>query len=472
MEEQREDIIKENNTAQNQFLSILENLPKSSKEIKIEESLFGDLDFSVLEDLGYGNIKTIILGEGQITNIDGLPEGLLHFECPNNLLITLYEIPGSLKTLKIPFNYLTNIDLNHLEYLENLSISHNTIKNFENLPKTLISLECDNNKLESLDLNGLPELKVLNISNNPITLIENLPSGIVDFKMENTPSIEFRNSVLPELRSEKKDEENEVENNKNYIESLNEFFRLKNQYEKSLSLLKKSAFKKEKNIRLGKIAVLAVKPQCIHCKRPVGTIFSNKENGKYSAICGDKQNPCNLNIKIYSGQYVNLYYILNIFRTEIADLKDNIIRQKLDTLFSYVSEQRSVELFKKELKSYNLNSQSYTELLDKYNELYDNKDKTEMTLKKSNNIFILIEKIRDLLIEYDKTENPSVLKTAMDMQINELYPEMRNLRLLKNEVLELNEFKEDHFSIFNYPCQLQKFDHNLGENPSVIKFTV
>lgn len=472
MDEQREDIIKENNTAQNQFLSILENLPKSSKEIKIEEALFGDLDFSVLEDLGYGNIKTIILGEGQITNIDSLPEGLLHFECPNNLLITLNEIPGSLKTLKIPFNYLTNIDFNNLEHLEILTISHNTIKKFDNLPKPLNSLECDNNKLEGLDLNGLSELKVLNVSNNPITLIENLPSGIVDFKMENTPTIEFRNSVLPELRAEKKDQENEIENDKNYLESLNEFFRLKNQYEKNVSLLKKSAFKKEKNTRLGKLAALAVKPQCIHCKRPVGTIFSNKENGKYTAICGNKQDPCNLNIKIHSGQYVNLYYILNIFRNEIADLKDNIICQKLDTLFSYVSEQRSVELFKKELKSYNLNSQSYTELLDKYNELYNNKHVTEMTSKKSNDIFNLIEKIQDLLTEYEKTENPKILKTAMDIQINELYPEIRNMRLLKNEVLEIYEFKEDNFSIFNYPCQLQKIDHNLGENPSVIKFSI
>ena len=50
MDEQREDIIKDNNTAQDQLLSVLENLTKSAKEIKIDEALFGDIDFSILNN--------------------------------------------------------------------------------------------------------------------------------------------------------------------------------------------------------------------------------------------------------------------------------------------------------------------------------------------------------------------------------------------------------------------------------------
>jgi hypothetical protein len=470
MDEQREDIIKENNTAQNQLISILENLTKGSKELKIEEALFGDIDFSILKELGYGNIKSIVLADGQITNIDGLSDGLLHFECPNNLLITLDELPSSLKTLKISFNHLTNIDISSLENLEKLSISHNKISVLENLPKTLIELECDNNKLERLDLIGLSELRVLNISNNRITLIENMPVGIVDFKMENTPSIEFRNSVLPELRAENKDAEEELKNHKNYIESLNEFFKLKNSYEINHRKMIKSAFKREPNKRLGKLAAMSVKPTCIKCKRPVGTLFSNRNDGKYTAICGDKENPCSLNIKLYSGNTIYLPYILNIFKNEIADIKDTIIRQKLDTLFSYVTEEKSVYLFKKEINSYNSNSILYNELLEKYNELFDNKHNEEMKQKKLDEIFILTEKLGDLLTEYKKTEKSSVLKTAMDLQINELYPEIRNMRLLQNEIIELNEYDIDKFSVFKYPVQLSKFDHNLGENPTVLKF--
>jgi len=468
--EQREDIIKENNTAQEQFISILQSLTKNSKEIRIEEALFGDLDFSVLKDLGYGNMKSIILNDGQVTNISGIPEGILHFECPNNLLIELDELPVSLRHLKISFNHLTTINVAGLDNLETLEISHNKITKLENLPKTLTVLICDNNKLEQLDLDGLTELKVLNVSNNRITLIENLPVGIVDFKMENTPAIEFRNSVLPELRAEHKDAEEELKNHKNYVESLNEFFKLKSEYEKKRSKMMKDAFKKESSKRLGKLAAMSVKPPCINCKRAVGTIFTNRETDKYTAICGDKGNPCNLNIKIYNGKIINLDYILNIYNEEIADIKDTIIRQKLDTLFSYVTEEKSVQLFKKELDTYNANSKIFKTLLEKYNDLYNNQHHKEMMQKKTDEIFNIIDRLRGLLKEYETTENSAILKTAMDLQINELYPEIRNMKLIQNQIQELIDHGEGKYSVFTYPVALDKIDHDFGEKPSVIKF--
>jgi hypothetical protein len=467
MEEQREDIIKNNNTAQTQFLSFLENLTKNTKEIEIDEALFGDIDFSVLKERGYGNIKSIILKGGEITNISGLPEGLQRFECSDNLLIAMDELPSSLKHLILPNNHLTVIDVSHLQELLTLTVSHNKISLLEKLPQTLTTLLCDNNKIERLNLGGLDELKTLNVSNNIITLIEDLPVGVIDFKMDNTPGIEFRNSILPDF--ENKDNEDE-KNKKNYIDSLHEYFRLKRDYEAKNSDMMKKAFKKEPSRRLGKLAALSVKPPCINCKRPVGTIFSNRENDKYTAICGDKGNPCNLNIKIFNGKTVNLPYILNIYQEEIEDIKDTIIRQKLDTLFSYVTEEKSVELFKKELDTYNSNSKIFKNLLEKYNELYDNKDTKELIQKKSDTIYLLIEKMRDLLQEYEKTENPTILSTVVDMQIKELYPEIRNLKLLKNEVVEVNESDDGKYTVFNYPIPLNKIDYDFGEKATVIKF--
>jgi hypothetical protein len=472
MEEQREDIIKENNTAQDKLLSILESLTKNSKKLEIEEALFGDLDFSVLKTLGYGNIKTIILKDGQITNIDGLNTiaGLLHFECTNNMLIALDDLPASLKHLIIGSNYISTLDLRHLDQLQTLHVSHNKLTVLEKIPKTLVELVCDNNKLQQLDLEGLEELKVLNINNNPITLLENLPTTVVEFKMDNCPSIEFRNSDLPALRAENKDAEKELKNHATYLEALHEYFKLKQEYETKLSKMKKTAFKKEPSRKLGRLAALSVKPQCINCKRPVGTLFSNREGDKYTAICGDKGNPCNLNIKIYNGKIINLRYLLTIYREEIVDLKDTIIRQKLDTLFSYVSEEKAVTLFKKELDAYNENSKMYRTLLDKYTDLYDNKHMKETAAKTSGEIFVMIEKLRDLLQEYEATENTTILEAAMNLQVNELYPEIRTMRLLKNEVLELNEPNEDHFKVFTYPVALAKLDHNAGEKATVIKF--
>ena len=93
-----------------------------------------------------------------------------------------------------------------------------------------------------------------------------------------------------------------------------------------------------------------------------------------------------------------------------------------------------------------------------------------MIQKKSDTIYLLIEKIHDLLKEYEKTNNTSILKSAINMQINELYPEIRNMRLLKNEVLELNQYDENKYKIFTYPVALSKIDYDFGEKATVLKF--
>jgi hypothetical protein len=466
--EETEDILKNNNTAQANLISILENITKSTKELKIEEALYGDVDLSVIHESGYGNIRQIYFSDGKITSISNIPKELQILSCPNNLLQTLDSLPGSLEELHIPYNYLSKLDVSSLNKLQKLNVSHNQIRQMENLPDKIREFYIDGNKLTSLDLQELTDLNVLSISNNPITLIENLPDGVVDFKMENTPSIEFRNSVLPTGDKIDKPESDKTESN--YIESLHEFFRLKNEYETKKHKMMRDAYRNEPTKKLGRLAALSVKPQCINCKRSVGTVFSNRDNSKYKAICGDSSNPCNLNIQIYNGACFNLPYLLNIYSEELEDVKDSIIRQKLDTLFNYVTEEKSISLFKKELENYNKDSKMHKELLDHYNELYNNNYKQEQIKKKSEEIQSLISKVHYLLEEYEKTENTEILKLAMTTQVNELYPEIRNMKLLKNEIMELLELKPDNYSVFQYPVLLKDIDYIPGQKPSVMKF--
>jgi hypothetical protein len=84
------------------------------------------------------------------------------------------------------------------------------------------------------------------------------------------------------------------------------------------------------------------------------------------------------------------------------------------------------------------------------------------------------EQIKGLLDEYEKTQNREFLKTAMTLQINNLLPETRNLRLLTNEVMELNEHKftngKIEYNLFQYPISLSKTLYEMGEPPRVIKF--
>jgi hypothetical protein len=232
--------------------------------------------------------------------------------------------------------------------------------------------------------------------------------------------------------------------------------------------MKKKIYTEEPNKKLAKKQILQLKPKCIKCKRPVGTIFSNgKEKNRYSATCGDPDpnTKCSLNIVIFTGTHNNLEYILNIFKNEIDELKDTIIQQKLDTLFNYLSEEASVALFKKELQNYTENGEIYKTLLDNYNSLYNNKEKQQAIINKLGDIFKLIENNRVLLEDYNKTGNREILSTALDLQVKELAPEIRNLRMLKHGIMEMDQEK-----LVRYPVTLEKTDHLSGEPPRVIKF--
>jgi hypothetical protein len=237
--------------------------------------------------------------------------------------------------------------------------------------------------------------------------------------------------------------------------------------------MKKKIFEKADTKRQAKRAVLSIKPPCIKCKRPVGSNFS-KKNGRYTAICGDTVKPCGLDIQIFvrdSNQQLD--YMLEIFREDSEESKDNIIRQKLNTLFNYTSEERSIQLFKKELEKYNSNSNIYKSFIDKNNELFHSIDKKHLIEKKNDEIFHLIERVNALLKEYENTQNKELLKQAVYIQIKEIQPEIRNLRNLKYEIMELNENTENYqrkYSLYQYPVELSKLNTNIGEPQRVIKF--
>ena len=269
----------------------------------------------------------------------------------------------------------------------------------------------------------------------------------------------------------------ELANTKNYNEALNDYFKLKKKYEDEINDAKKQITKKELNKKIAFKKKLAIRPKCVHCKRPVGTLFSSKER-KFIAICGDRTNPCTLNIEIYRGGNMNIDYLLDLFKEDINNLKENIIQQKLDTLLNYVSEQQSVSLFKKELKAYNGDSLIYKEIQDRYNSLYDNDDKRVLISQKNEELFGLIEKSRGYIEEYKKTNINEFLKLSIETNIKEIMPLVENIRLLKNEVTELvvTENKPNSvtptYTVFKYPVLLSKIDYSVGEPPRIAKYTV
>jgi hypothetical protein len=480
IQDKRETVIRENNTAQEKLINILESHENSITELIVDESLHGELDLSIFDDMGFHKIKLLDLGEGEITGIVNYPESLQVLKCANNLLTEIENLPKDILEIDFQYNYISHVDFKGLNKLHKINISHNKIIDIENLPSNLEELYCENNNLKNLNLVENNKLRVLHISHNSNVIIENVPKSLVDLKMEENP---FSEVTYQEMHPAQR--EQSIDDKKNFIEAVNEFLKLKKIYEYLLYENKKDVYDSKKTMRGKNTArklAQQVKPRCINCHRPVGTIFSIK-NGEYTAICGDTnaQTKCSLNIKILGGGYSSHDNILYLFREEVEELKEKIITRKLDTLFNYVNENKAISIFKKELEDYNFTNSMYKQLYEKNIELYSDPIRKELIAKKENEISKLMETMNKLLEEYEKTNNKEILRNAVEIQVKEIIPEMENLRRLKYELMEMDNITINAGgfgkSIIDVKCSLvqryanlSRYDHTFGEEPSVVKF--
>jgi predicted nuclease with TOPRIM domain len=238
--------------------------------------------------------------------------------------------------------------------------------------------------------------------------------------------------------------------------------------------MKRNAFEKAANKKAGVKRAREVRPSCIYCKRPVGTIFSTTD-AKYTAICGDTSKPCALDIKIFNGDNFNMLQLLSIYQEDVVDAKDSIIRQKLDTIFHFVNDATSVKLFKETLEKYNETSKMYTDLLTAYQELYENPVKKEQLARKQQELYRVQEQLNVLKQEYSKTGEKEILATLIQTYKEDLLPIVQNIRLLKYDRVAVETFSEQNewgSVLIQDAVALYKRDFVYGESARVIKFHV
>ena len=470
-DQNRETIIIENNTAQNRLIDILENYSRESSKLIIQEQLHGDIDLSPIREMGFGLVDTITIGKGEITSVANIPKGIISFTCVENLIKNITNLPSSLTHINVSGNLLENIVVSGLNNLKTLNVSHNKFTQLENLPTHLEEIFCDFNNLSQLNLQGLTNLKTLNISNNNITLIENLSEGtlVID---ENTPSITYRNSEVNQVGGDN-DDENEV--NTNYKDALNLYFRMKNEYETKIHNKKKQIYDKEPNKKMAKQLIQQYTPECIKCKRKVGTIFKRDENIS-KAICGDTQNPCNLNIQIFTGLALGFNNLYNLTKEDFTEVREIIDIEKLNDLFDYVSSEDNIELYKKSLELYIEKENLYKTYLNKFNNLYNNPETKKALITAQDKLFTYIERSKEYINEYKKTNDKEFLKTAMDLRVNEIKRELSTIRRLKYGIMEIvSKPTKKTFPIhtlYQNVVSLDNLDYASMEQQRVVSFTI
>ena len=459
--EQREDIFNNNNTAQEQFNIFLNKTHKSTNIIDIEESLFGDLDLSLLTTNGFIKVDTIRFNKGKITSLKNIPPNVKEIQISDNLLIEIEELPKNLEILNVENNYLSKLDFKDVDQLLILNISHNNFERLDNLPSTITELKCNHNKITYINLFEMNDLKLLNANNNKISIIDNLPNGIIKLLLDNNPNIQYHNTEsIPNVSDDKSVQSN-------YLNTLNDYYKIKSDYERKLLQKKRNIYKKAPNRKTGKILAANIKMPCIYCKRNVSTIFTTKSR-HLKAYCGDSINPCELKIDIFCGEYFSALDEIEAFASTKRLKREEIINLKLDSLFDYVNKEKTSEAFKEKMDNYSVESEVYNELFDKYNSIHgldENTEKFELFKENLKQIKEKKELILKLKEEYKETKNKVLLKDAIDIHVNEIKPLIEN-----NNFLEFEKIYMDRFELNKIKVSYTNLEDLYGDDPRVISF--
>lgn len=469
--EKERDYSTEHNTAQADLSTFLERLDRAhTEELRVDVPLEGDIDLSVLHDRDLRRITVIVFSPGKITSLRNVPDGVVRLECPDQLLVEVEGLPATLVELNLSGNSLRQFSAARLTSLRQLQLSDNELEQITHLPETLERLECDNNQLRRLDLSTARTLTVLHCSNNPLLLLEHVPATLTDIVMENNPFIEI-DRTAPAIHGAGGSRRNQ-DQRYNYLESIQDFFRLKQAYEVKLRKMKRAAFDRAIGRRAGAKAAAKVRAPCISCKRAVGTVFS-RHDGRYTAVCGDKEKPCTLDIQLFTGDFFNLFELLNLYQTDAAERQEKVIMQKLDTLFSYISEQAAVASFASELEEYNFTTKMQHDVMKRYKELYDNEDHQAKITRTIQEMYRVAGGIKLLMDEYLKTGNRELLVAAVDRQVKDLTPVIHSLRMLKYEMMMVDVNEDTRYStLLQSAIAPYKQDFTYGEGPRVIKYVL
>ena len=256
------------------------------------------------------------------------------------------------------------------------------------------------------------------------------------------------------------------------MNALNIYYGLKSQYEANkrknhMGLINNPKLSwREKRKEFKKL-----KPKCINCKRPVGTIFSSfydeKEDGRFvKAQCGDRSSPCILNIEINLGKIFRLDEYLIREETEIRELKNDIILYKNNLIFSYITTEQALEHFEKTKEELQQITSNYELLLEKYINATENKERKN----KLHELELQIQKNISFIKDAVKTagEQPNVAASFQDVisfQINEMMPRLQQLREELMYVYNNIEYTEDNtYNLVQKRTSVAQIEENYSVN--------
>ena len=256
-------------------------------------------------------------------------------------------------------------------------------------------------------------------------------------------------------------------------DALHEYYKLKDLYDEKFDI-KKSSVLSDQTLSIqqkrSQIAKFKRARKCIICKQTGGTIFTDVDR-TLKAVCGCVATPCGLNIEIAKGKIENIGELMAATYSKIEDVKDNIIKYKLDLLFRYITDEQLVQKFgeaKKELDTY---LEQYDKLYNKYIDIKVNPQNIEELKRFNAELYTYIGQITQLMSEFNATGEIEKVRAVVDIYLTNIVPltkKIRDTTYVYSNVEYDDDTKEYRLVQKKYSIKSMEVDI---EHPQVISFT-
>jgi len=262
----------------------------------------------------------------------------------------------------------------------------------------------------------------------------------------------------------------ETDIDKTVDDQINEFYKLKHNYEIKIQDQKDNILKNKKlTLTDKKNKYRRLTANCVNCARKVGTIFEIKDN-RLTAICGDKTRPCKLNINIHRGAYINLEELMDVFQTGVNDLKEEIITVKLDLLFGYDKETQVLDKFNKLKDELSSDLEAVMGYKTQYISRVHNLDNKSILDDKLRIFYNNVSVIKSTIEEYNETEQIQLIKDMLVLYDNEMLPLLDEIRDLKYKHIAM-EYDDGNYRLIRKTFTQQDM-MSVMETPYVESFVM
>ena len=265
-------------------------------------------------------------------------------------------------------------------------------------------------------------------------------------------------------------------NAKTYDDAVNEYYDLKQQYrvskEKEMQIFleknEKMSWREKRNL------FKSLNYKCVNCKRYVGSIFKInmiKLDRHLIAKCGDHSNPCLLNIEINLGIILSYEYSLEIDKDIILDYKKDIIKDKNNLMFGYISSKTAIDRFDK-LKADMVSTIDMLESTNnKYLNITNNLEKKEKIIELQQQVYGIINSIKVYIKQYESSNNPALINDAVALYTEELLGKITELNRL-NFAYKSVEYDADlnTYTLVKKQYSVEEMEINIGSDNNVISF--